>query len=109
MGAQNKEIKRLNREENYVGFLAEQCVVKDAREVRIHTVAGMCDNRHLMTLKKNIDGDFKLSTHIQAYRNFGIPFEKYELEWEADKGNFATVFKMINSGFQVVEEVKSRA
>ena len=106
---QNQEIKRLNREEGYVEFLAEQCVVENAREVRIHTVAGMCDNKHLMTLKKNIDGDFKLSTHIQAYSNFGIPHDKYELEWEADKGNFAAVFKMINSGFQVVEQVKSRA
>jgi hypothetical protein len=31
------------------------------------------------------------------------------LEWAADKGNFAAVFKMINAGFQVVEQVKSRA
>ena len=109
MGAQNDEIKRLNREEGYVEFLAEHCVVENAREVRIHTVAGMCDNRHLMTLKKNIDGDFKLRTHMHAYSNFGIPYDKYELEWAADKGNFAAVFKMINAGFQVVEQVKSRA
>ena len=108
MGAQNEEIKRLNREENFVQFLAQKCVVKDAREVRIHTVAGMCDNKHLITLKKNADGDFKLNTHIQAYSNFGIPHDKYELEWEADKGNFEKVFQMINSGFQVVEKVKSR-
>lgn len=108
MGSQFEEIKRLNRETGLVEFLAEECVVKDAREVRIHTVAGMCDNRHLITLKKNADGDFKLCTHIQAYSNFGIPYDKYELEWEADKGNFEKVFLMINQGFQVVEKVKSR-
>jgi len=31
------------------------------------------------------------------------------LEWAADEGNFARVFEMINSGFQVVEKVRSRA
>lgn len=108
MGSQNEEIKRLNREENFVQFLAHECVVKDAREVRIHTVAGMCDNRHLITLKKDTDSDFKLNTHGQAYSNFGIPYDKYELEWAADKGNFEKVFLMINQGFQVVEKVKSR-
>ena len=56
MGAQNEEIKRLNREEGYVEYLAEQCVVENAREIKIHTVAGMCDNKHLMTLKKNEKG-----------------------------------------------------
>ena len=109
MGQINDEIKRLNREEGYVEYLAEHCVVENAREIRIHTVAGMCDNRRLITLKKNIDGDFKLSTHIQAYNNFGIPYDKYELEWAADKGNFEAVIRMINAGFQVVEKVKSRA
>ena len=109
MGAQNDEIKRLNREEGYVEFLAEHCIVENAREIQIHTVAGMCDNKHRLTLKKNADGDFKLSRNGHAYSNFGIPYDQYELEWAADKGNFAAVFKMINAGFQVVEQVKSRA
>jgi len=109
MGSQNKEIKRLNREEGYVEYLAEQCVVENARELQIHTVAGMCDNRHVLTLKKNNDGDFKLNRNGQAYGNFGIPYYQYELEWAADKGNFEAMFKMINEGFQVVEQVKSRA
>lgn len=108
MGVQNKEIKRLNREEGYVEFLAEQCVVENAREIQIHTVAGMCDNRHVLTLRKNAGGDFKLNRNGQAYSNFGIPHQQYELEWAADEGNFVKVFKMINNGFQVVEQVKSR-
>ena len=109
MGSQNDEIKRLNREENFVQFLAQQCVVENAREIQIHTVAGMCDNKHRLTLKKNEDGDFKLHRNGFAYDNFGIPYDQYELEWAADEGNFAAVFKMINAGFQVVEKVKSRA
>ena len=109
MGLQNKEIKRLNREENFVQFLAENCVVKNAREIQIHTVAGMCDNKHILTLKKNAEGDFKLHRNGQAYSNFGIKYDQYELEWAADEGDFVKVFEMINSGFQVVEKVKSRA
>jgi len=109
MGSQNEEIKRLNREEGYVEYLAEHCVVENAREIQIHTVAGMCDNKHRLTLKKNEDGDFKLHRNGFAYDNFGIPYDQYELEWAADEGNFAAVFKMINAGFQVVEKVKSRA
>ena len=109
MGSQNEEIKRLNREEGYVEYLAEQCVVENAREIQIHTVAGMCDNKHRLTLKKNEDGDFKLHRNGFAYDNFGIPYDQYELVWAADEGNFVAVFKMINAGFQVVEKVKSRA
>ena len=109
MGQINDEIKRLNREEGYVEYLAEHCVVKNAREIQIHTVAGMCDNKHRLTLKKNADGDFKLSRNGYAYSNFGIPYDQYELEWAADKGNFEAVIRMINAGFQVVEKIKSRA
>lgn len=108
MGTLNKKIKQLNSEWGYVEGLAKQ-VVKDAREIQIHTVAGMCDNKHVLTLKKGVDGDFKLHRNGQAYSNFGIKFEQYELEWAADEGNFVKVFEMINSGFQVVEKIKSRA
>lgn len=108
MGQINDEIKRLNREGSYVEFLAEECIVENAREIQLHTVAGMCDNKRLLTLKKNADGDFKLHRNGQAYGNFGIPYNQYELEWEADKGNFVRVIQMINKGFQVVEQVKSR-
>ena len=106
--SQNAEIKRLNKEECYESFL-EDSIVENPKEVIFHTVASMCDNKHRLTLKKNTDGDFKLSRNGHAYSNFGIPYDQYELEWAADKGNFAAVFKMINAGFQVVEQVKSRA
>ena len=106
--SQNREIKRLNREEDYELFLAKKCIVENPKEVIFHTVAGMCDNKNMFRFKKDASGEFKLSCGGFAYSNFGISNHKYELEWAADEGNFFDIIKMINSGFQVVEEVKSR-
>ena len=36
-------------------------VKKEAREVIIKTVSCMCDNVHYLKLKKNSEGDFKMS------------------------------------------------
>ena len=105
--SQNAEIKRLNKEECYESFLADS-IVENPKEVIFHTVAGMCDNKHMFRFKKDASGEFKLSCCGFAYSNFGIENHKYELEWAADEGKFFDVIKMINSGFQVVEEVKSR-
>ena len=105
--SQNQEIKRLNREECYESFLADQ-IVQNPREVIFHTVASMCDNKHLFKFKKNAEGDFNLTCNGFAYSNFGIPNDKYELEWAADDDRFFNVIQMINSGYQVVEKVVSR-
>ena len=106
--SQNQEIKRLNREEDYESFLAKKCIVENPKEVIFHTVAGMCDNKNMFRFKKDTSGEFKLSCGGFAYSNFGISNHKYELEWAADKGDFLNIIKMINSGFQVVEEGRSR-
>ena len=108
MGAQNEEIKRLNREEGYVEFLAEHCVVENAREVQIHTVAGMCDNKHRWTIKQNSEGDYRINTHGFAYSNWGIKHRKDDIEWTADDGNWKEVFKMINTGTSKIESIKYR-
>ena len=105
--SQNQEIKRLNREECYESFLADQ-IVQNPREVIFHTVASMCDNKYKFRFKKNAEGDFNLTCNGFAYSNFGIKGNKYELEWAADEGNFFNVIQMINSGYQVVEKVVSR-
>jgi len=104
----NQEIKRLNREEQYESFLANECIVENPREIIFHTVASMCDNKHMFKFKKNAEGDFNLTCNGFAYSNFGIKNNKYELEWAADEGNFFNVIQMINSGYQVVEEIASR-
>ena len=105
--SQNAEIKRLNKEECYESFLADS-IVENPKEVIFHTVASMCDNKHMFKFKKDANGEFKLSCNGFAYSNFGIPNDKYELEWAADDDRFFMVIQMINSGYQVVEKVRSR-
>jgi len=83
-------------------------VKENAREVAIHLVSVMCDNKKIMKLKKNTDGDFKLSTGIDAYSNFQIKHEKYEIEWAADNNEWSEVFSFINSGTVAIEKVMSR-
>jgi hypothetical protein len=68
----------------------------------------MCDNKHKWTIKKNSEGDFKISTHGFAFSNFQTKFDKDEIEWEADDSNWDEVFRMINSGTSKIEKLRSR-
>ena len=104
------EYKRIQKKNDLLDFelsLGQQ-VKQDAREVIFHTVASMCDNKHMFRFKKNAEGDFNLTCNGFAFSNFGIKNDKYELEWAADEGNFFDVVQMINSGYQLVEKVVSR-
>ncbi len=83
-------------------------VKENAREVVINLISCMCDNRHKITLKKNDDGDFKLNSHRDSYRNFQIEFDRDDIEWEADDSNWNKVFDMINSGTSKIDNIKSR-
>ena len=102
-----KRIQKLNRSVCFQEQLEEQ-IIQNPREVIFHTVARMCDNKHMFRFKKNAEGDFNLTCNGFAYSNFGIKGDKYELEWAADEGDFFDVIQMINSGFQLVERVVSR-
>ena len=104
------EYKRIQKKNDLLDFelLLGQQVKQDAREVIFHTVASMCDNKHMFRFKKNAEGDFNLTCNGFAFSNFGIKDDKYELEWAADEGNFFDVVQMINSGYQLVEKVVSR-
>ncbi len=88
--------------------------VKDnAREVIFKTISSMCDNVHFFNFKKNSEGDFKLrcsgkSGIGHSFSNFGIDNSQEDLEWDADDYNWESVVVQINSGYQVVESVKSR-
>lgn len=83
-------------------------VIKNTRELVITTVSCMCDNIHYLNLKKNSDGNFKLDTVAFALSNWQMKYPKHEIEWEADAGNWNKVFEMINSGVELIAEVKSR-
>ena len=88
--------------------------VKDtAREVIFKTVSSMCDNVHFFNFKKNTEGDFRLhctgkSGMGHSFSNFGITLSDTDLEWLADEYDFESVVAQINSGYQVIESVKSR-
>jgi len=102
-----KRIQKLNKLVCFQEQLEEQ-IVQNPKEVIFHTVASMCDNKHMFKFKKDASGEFKLSCNGFAYSNFGIKGDKYELEWAADEGDFFDVIQMINSGYQLVERVVSR-
>lgn len=83
-------------------------VKKDAKEIIINLVSCMCDNRHKWRLKRNENGEFKISTLDYAFSNFQTKFDKIDIEWEADEENWEKVFSMINSGTSKIENIKSR-
>ena len=83
-------------------------VKENAREVVITLISSMCDNRYKWTIKKNPDGDFKIYTHGFSFDNFQTKFDKDDIEWEADDNNWDNVFRMINSGTEKIEQIKSR-
>ena len=83
-------------------------VKSNARELIITTVSCMCDNIHYLTLKKNGEGDFKLSGGGFSLSNWQFGYPVHVIEWTADEGGWSEVFRMINSGTELISEVKSR-
>ena len=83
-------------------------VIENPNEVVLKLVSCMCDNKKLLTLKKNSDGDFKLSGNRDALSNFQFKVIPYEIEWAADEQNWDRVFKLINEGSILISEIKSR-
>ena len=76
-------------------------VKKGAREVIIKTVSCMCDNVHYLKLKKMSGGGFALS-------NWQMKPNPHDIEWIADEGKWNQVFRMINTGTEKIESLKSR-
>ena len=68
----------------------------------------MCDNVHTLRLKKNNEGDFKLSGMGYAFSNWQIKHSKSDIEWMADANKWNEVIIMINTGTSIIEKVKSR-
>ena len=83
-------------------------IKKNAKELMIHVVASMCDNTYILSLKKNSDGEFKMSGNGYSLSNFGFKSPIYEIEWAADEGNWSEVIDIINSGYQLIHKIKSR-
>ena len=83
-------------------------IKKNPRELMIHVVASMCDNKHILSLKKNSDGEFKMSGRGYSLSNFGFKPPVYEIEWAADEGDWSKVIHIINSGYQRIDKIVSR-
>tara|TARA_R110000751_G_scaffold298927_1_gene409164 strand:- start:1 stop:303 length:303 start_codon:yes stop_codon:yes gene_type:complete len=83
-------------------------IVENPREVIFYVVSCMCDNKYTLRFRKNDDGDFKMSGMGFALSNFQFKHKVFEIEWEADNGNWLDVKNMINSGTEKIEKVISR-
>ncbi len=83
-------------------------IKKNARELKIHIVSSMCNNKYILSLKKNSDGEFKMSGNGYALSNFGFKSPVYEIEWAADEGDWSKVIHIINGGYQRIDKIVSR-
>ncbi len=88
-------------------------IVENPKEVIFYVVSCMCDNKYTLKLRKNDNDEFKMSGMGFALSNFQFGYQEggikpFEIEWEADKGNWLDVKLMINSGTVKVEKVISR-
>jgi len=83
-------------------------IKKNPRELMIHVVASMCDNKYILSLKKNSDEEFKMSGRGYSLSNFGFKSPVYEIEWAADEGDWSRVIHIINSGYQRIDKIVSR-
>ena len=95
-------------------------IKKDAKEVIFYVVSCMCDNKYNLRLRKNDNGEFKMSGMGYSLSNFQFGLEHrrlnmrqgriepFEIEWEADNENWIDVINMINSGTVLIEKVISR-
>ncbi len=83
-------------------------IKKNPRELMIHVVASMCNNKYILSLKKNSDGEFKMCGGRFSLSNFGFKSPVYEIEWAADDGYWSKVIHIINSGYQRIDKIVSR-
>jgi hypothetical protein len=100
------------RELNLLSFARDRKnlkeIKKNAKELKIHIVGSMCDNKYILSLKKNKDGEFRMSGGSWALSSFGFASPVYEIEWAADEGNWIDVINIINSGYQRIDKIVSR-
>lgn len=83
-------------------------VKENAREVIFKTISCMCDNVHYLIFRKNEGGDFKMHGNGHCISNWQMQFERFELEWIADDGQWDDVVRMINTGTSKIASVISR-
>ena len=75
------------------------------KEVIFTTISCMCDNVHTIRMKKDSEGEFKMSGMGFALSNWQMKHKPFEIEWEADAGRWDCVINMINSGTEKIEKL----
>jgi len=83
-------------------------IPKGVKEIVFHIVSCMCDNKYILRLKKNENGEFSLNGMGQSLSNFQLKHKPYEIEWAADSGSWKSVIRMINSGTATISHVDTR-
>jgi len=83
-------------------------IKQGAKEVIVYTVSCMCDNKGTIRFSKNDREEFKMSGMGFALSNWGMKHKPFEIEWQADEGNWNLVLDMVNMGSEAIEKVISR-
>lgn len=83
-------------------------VVENPSEVHFDVISCTCDNKAIISFKKQQDGSFNVHANGHAMSNFGLQFDHIDLDWAARDNKWNEVAKMINSGYSLVSRVRSR-
>jgi hypothetical protein len=83
-------------------------IKENANEVLFTLVSAMCDNKSTLRFKREPRGEFSMNLLGQAFSNMQAKFDRYDMEWAADEGNWNRVISMINSGTGRVSTARSR-
>ena len=83
-------------------------IKQGADEVIFTTISCMCDNKHTIRFSKHLNDKFKMSGMGFSLSNWQFKHEVYEMEWEADLGNWDKVVSMINTSTEAIQKVASR-
>jgi len=86
----------------------EISVPKVCREVIFGVVFEIGDITNLIRFKKNVEGDFVISGGGLLFKNYRGNYERFELEWAADEGEWDYVMRLINSGPMQIDYVRFR-
>lgn len=83
-------------------------VVGKPTKVILYMISAMCDNKGFITFEKKKNGYYFVSSGNQAFSNFQIKAEKFEIGFLADDGKWNEVFYEINQGVSVIQKVLCR-
>ena len=86
-----------------------KCIKKDAKEVIFNLVSCMCNNKYQLKVKKNDNGEFRVSMGRHSVGNLQMSGDfNTDITWAADDGDWTKVVRTIRSGTAAIESIRSR-